>query len=322
MKTFKKMLFCVDPDLTDVDLVEHVARLAKTNHALVEVLHVIGDYPENMREWWNVHHPEELQAKIVNERQNFINGIIEKLKDAGVEHVDSALRWSKEGKVFLRIIHETMANHHELVIFSSRRRGKKGKMVFAKMMLESPATQLFRYCPCPLWIARGQQSSQQFKRVVAALKGEEGKIKCEGVNTRIMETATAIATAGGSELHIIHALPIYGGHGWDGSRLRPELVQYTEKLRGEICHKGNIADERIHLFVGSPADVIPDFVHADDLLVLGTTARVGLRQLIVGGTAEKILERVDCGVLAVKPDEFVSLVTVEEDHNALRSSPT
>ncbi|OQW95131.1 MAG: hypothetical protein BWK79_03515 [Beggiatoa sp. IS2] len=321
MKAFKKILFCVDPDLTDVDLVEHVAQIAKANHALVEVLHVIGDYPENMREWWNVHHPEELQAKIVNERQNFINGIIERLKDADVEHVDSALRWSKEGKVFLRIIHEVIVNHHELVIFSSRRRGKKGKMVFAKMMLESPATQLFRYCPCPLWIARGQ-STQPFKRVVAALNGKEGKVKCEGINTHIMETATAIAASGDSELHIIHALPIYGGYGWDGSRLRPELVQYTEKLRGEICRKGSIDDDRIHLFVGSPADVVPDFVRADDLLVLGTTAQVGLRQLIVGGTAEKILERVDCGVLAVKPDEFVSLVTVEEDHGALHNPPT
>lgn len=45
-----------------------------------------------------------------------------------------------------------------------------------------------------------------------------------------------------------------------------------------------------------------------ELVVMGTVARTGLPGFIIGDTAEKALTTVDCSVLAVKPDSFVSPV--------------
>ena len=41
--------------------------------------------------------------------------------------------------------------------------------------------------------------------------------------------------------------------------------------------------------------------HAD-LVVLGTRGRTGLREMLIGTTAEKIVANAPCSILAVKPD--------------------
>jgi nucleotide-binding universal stress UspA family protein len=43
-----------------------------------------------------------------------------------------------------------------------------------------------------------------------------------------------------------------------------------------------------------------------DLIVIGTVGRNGIEGLLLGNTAEKVLDHCDCSVLTVKPDGFVS----------------
>ncbi len=45
-------------------------------------------------------------------------------------------------------------------------------------------------------------------------------------------------------------------------------------------------------------------VHAT-LVVLGTNGKTGLREMLIGTTAEKIVQHTPCSILAVKPDGFV-----------------
>ena len=64
---------------------------------------------------------------------------------------------------------------------------------------------------------------------------------------------------------------------------------------------------------GEPDAVILDFVVGEgiDLVVMGTVARGGIAGLLIGNTAERILRKLPCSVLAVKPDGFVSPVGLE-----------
>jgi nucleotide-binding universal stress UspA family protein len=45
---------------------------------------------------------------------------------------------------------------------------------------------------------------------------------------------------------------------------------------------------------------------------MGTIARTGVSGLVMGNTAETILDQITCSVLAVKPANFVSSVTLDE----------
>ena len=80
--------------------------------------------------------------------------------------------------------------------------------------------------------------------------------------------------------------------------------------------KLQLTDDHIHLIAGNPVSVIPEFIQEKgiDLIIIGTVAkRRSIPALIIGNTAEKIMDHLECGVLAVKPDGFVSLVTLEEE---------
>jgi len=46
-------------------------------------------------------------------------------------------------------------------------------------------------------------------------------------------------------------------------------------------------------------------VHNIHLLVMGTIGRGGIRGIMIGNTAERLLPEVHCSVLAVKPPDFV-----------------
>jgi nucleotide-binding universal stress UspA family protein len=70
----------------------------------------------------------------------------------------------------------------------------------------------------------------------------------------------------------------------------------------------NRLSTKVHFIKGDPGQVIPSFAteHRIDVLVIGTIGRSGTSGLIIGNTAEKVLNQLQCSVLALKPPGFVS----------------
>lgn len=56
---------------------------------------------------------------------------------------------------------------------------------------------------------------------------------------------------------------------------------------------------------GEPSLAIPELCTREDadLLICGTVARHGFTSIVLGNTAERILNRVDCSVLALTPGQ-------------------
>ena len=46
-------------------------------------------------------------------------------------------------------------------------------------------------------------------------------------------------------------------------------------------------------------------------IMMGTVGRTGIPGFIMGNTAETVLNRIDCSVLAIKPEGFVTPVRLE-----------
>ena len=71
--------------------------------------------------------------------------------------------------------------------------------------------------------------------------------------------------------------------------------------------------KNIHCQKGDPGQVVPVFVKNNkiDLIIMGTVARTGIQGFLIGNTAESILEKVNCSVMAVKPDKFISPVITD-----------
>ena len=75
-----------------------------------------------------------------------------------------------------------------------------------------------------------------------------------------------------------------------------------------------ISPHGVHLLPGDRVQAIPDFAlqRGIDLIVMGTVGRTGVSGVVMGNTAEKVLRRVRCSVLAVKPHTFISPVKLDD----------
>ncbi len=91
----------------------------------------------------------------------------------------------------------------------------------------------------------------------------------------------------------------------DDQRLWLDRLLQHHLPRGLRCKR--------HLLRGDPGEVIPRLVgeRRIDLVVMGTVARTGVPGLIIGNTAERVLDQIGCSVLAVKPEGFITPVTLQ-----------
>ncbi len=316
MRQFKKLLLCTHPEITSADIVDFAAKIALSSEAEVKVFHVIGGYPENLEEWWNVHNPQQLHDEIQKEREIFVDGIVNHLRELGVEKLSSEVRWGTEA---IETTKETIRNQHDLVMTTAR-----DKSEIKKRLTECPSRDLYLMCPCALWIAQQGRVSQWTQHVIAALPRVSEPLEPGNLTGKILDYAAAVAKSTDSSLYIVHALPKYGGTQLKGIyKQEGDLSEFVDELRDNclsncqpIVENYGITLERnqIHILVGNPTTVIPEFIHdkGADLIVMGTTPRGGIPSLLHGSTAEKVLHEVNSSILAIKPDDFISPVKVED----------
>ncbi|HBE93283.1 MAG TPA: universal stress protein UspA, partial [Gammaproteobacteria bacterium] len=123
----------------------------------------------------------------------------------------------------------------------------------------------------------------------------------------------------GAELHVVHAHQEYDaitlehlGVDVDGIEER-SLALHRQGL-DRLLTNLSVAETRRHLVLGPPEEVIPKLISREgiELIVMGTVARIGIQGLLIGNTAERILDSVDCSVLAIKPTGFETPVTLED----------
>ena len=307
MSPFKKILLCVHPEITDPNVVDHAARVARKYKSAVRVMHTISDYPEDIGEWWNVQNPEALRRRIVEERQEYLDGITEFLDDLGVEDKDSRIRW---GQPTLEIIREVLESEHDLVIITASQRSH-----FTKKMLDCPSLELMRHCPATIWVAQGK-IEKRYQRIGVALGDYKGDIRCDGVNARAFETAVLVANAEKAEFHVIHALPLYGvdNNRIDKDRLARTLRDKHQMIKdrcGSMLEGAELElpDERIHIPVGSPPALqIKKVVEKQmiNLMVMGSTMSYADVGISLGNTSEKVFTHAKVSMVSVKPPGFSS----------------
>ncbi|MCA9623433.1 MAG: universal stress protein [Myxococcales bacterium] len=176
---------------------------------------------------------------------------------------------------------------------------------------------LMRKCPLPVWAVR--RDSRRPRRVMAAVDVPLDGKDDDGLNHRVLQLALTFTPPSAAPLTVMHAWSLWGEHMLAApGRMRPdelaEALADTERehkraleavVEAESVDLGSV---RLELVKGDATFVVPRVVARKkiDLLVMGTVARTGLPSLLMGNTAERILNQVTCSVIAVKPPHFVS----------------
>jgi len=231
------------------------------------------------------------------------------------------------GVQFTEIIREVLRNQHDLLVKPCE------SLEWLDQIFGSEDMHLLRKCPCPLWLIK-PTVPKTYRCILAAVDVNDSypelelKSRCL-LNEHIVELATSMALADFSELHIVHAWEAIGESELRGSFMHmPEekVTAYVEEVRRKreanlerlmLKVTGDLGQEAldylkpgVHLVKGWERKVIPVLAKQveADLVVMGTVSRTGVPGLIMGNTAESILNQLECSVLAIKPVDFVSPV--------------
>ena len=156
---------------------------------------------------------------------------------------------------------------------------------------------MLRNAPCPVLLVRSDQPWQQGK-VLAAVTLEREDREHELLNSAIVTQAQHLVQLTGAELHLVSATPEI-----------PNLAQVLRLLEEEaesdnnalVAKRFGVEPEHVHLQHGQAKSVIIDTVKQlqPDVLIMGTTARRGIGGVLLGNTAEKVLDEVEIDTLTV-----------------------
>ena len=85
------------------------------------------------------------------------------------------------------------------------------------------------------------------------------------------------------------------------------VTEQPKEATQKWARKFNVHDDHTHLAEGDAEAVIPDLAQEieTDLIVVGTIGRDGLSGVLIGNTAEALLDKVGGDVLVIKPNDGV-----------------
>ncbi|MHA1165717.1 MAG: universal stress protein [Alphaproteobacteria bacterium] len=319
MKRFRNILYVADPVVEQGEAFERAVTLAENTGARLTIAEVNEPIPSFVTRKT----PYKLREIVTKHRESELKKMCQSVgRRIKIEAM------ILEGKFFLEIVREVLRNGRDLVI-----KPAEGGSVIGRLF-GSNDLHLLRKCPCPVWLIKLSED-HSYRSIMAAVdfnEDDESEVT-EALNRQILELAMSLAHSEDSELHVCHAwyppyedmMKIRSGMSDEEVKAYVEeeyalhkrsldrLMGQAKKWTGEEIYES--VRPKMHLGKGDARNVIPELareLHAD-LVVMGTVARTGIPGLLIGNTAETILDQLDCSVLAVKPPGFVSPVTLERE---------
>ena len=323
MKRFKNILFVADPELNGGDAFERAVMLAQSNQAKLTVVSIVDELPIWAYEEFQGVSMLAVQDSIINKRLLQLDKMLSSIGDK--ISINSKVL---SGVDFLVLIQEVLSQNIDLLIKTADEEGIMDRIFTSSDM------HLLRKCPCPVWLIK-PSGKGNYKKIMAAVDFDAFNVKAgdDELNRQILEMSSALALSDFSELHIVHVWDAYGESSMrSGLAYQPEAYvnAYVErtlsshqnllnKLVADFVTKGgkdmlDYLKPKVHLVKGCAKDKIPETVkeYDIDLIIMGTVGRTGIPGFIMGNTAETVLNRIDCSVLAIKPNGFVTPVSLEE----------
>lgn len=304
MERFKKILCYVGGQADPAPAIANAAGLAERNKAALTLVDALPESTEGP--WLTIPGKPELEQLIVASRTQELEEMAMPLRERGLR-VDTAVT---TGSPFVELIRRVVTDGHDLVVktaqnFQNRLPG----------LLGTTALHLMRKCPVPVWVVH-PSPPKRFGRVVAAVDLSLDAPGNDALSLKVLKLASSLAATRDSELQVVHAWWLYSEGLLRSRRINmppAEVDAILRETRGaaegaldalvERADLGNIRSE-VLLTKGQPEDVIRRYASEADIVVMGTLSRTNVAGLLIGNTAERILQNVDTSVLAVKPEGF------------------
>ncbi|MEZ6053557.1 MAG: universal stress protein [Planctomycetaceae bacterium] len=304
MQTFNNILVVTDTRLDAHPILDEAVKLARCNAATVKIVDVVPEFPWTARQYGG------LRELLGSDMQARLDALASPIRGMGVE-VETKVLW---GKTSVEIIREVLRGQHDLVL-----RVAEGLDSQQKDLLGATGRRLLSDCPCAVWLI-ASDDIPEYKHVVGCVDISTGHELDIELNEKVYDLASAIGYQHQARTSIVHAWGMQFEQFLERRIARRDFNEMLNQRREHVealfdeflkSHGRNCRDPDIQLLKDDPVFAIPSFVKEQsvDLIVMGTLARSSLMGLLIGNTAERILGEINCSVLAIKADCFVSPIT-------------
>lgn len=175
--------------------------------------------------------------------------------------------------------------------------------------------ELVRHSPVPLLLVKSPRPYRQ-PSVLVALDPRHAFSKPLKLDSQLLRAGLLLSRRLHGRLHAVHAyVPVPVGFvpadamALSGQALR-QIEQHSaraaEAAFERVLKGSHIPASRRHLLGRHPIDAILQASRASRsaIVVMGAVSRSGLKRLLIGNTAERMLDELRCDVLIVKPAGF------------------
>lgn len=285
------------------------AALAKAAGATVELFHVI-DEPDPGRSY-----PESATLETVESQRTALVAKCEaRLQrfacDPSLRGVEFSCAAVWDLPPYNAIVRRAHATHADLVIAATQ-----GHRFGARLVLRNTDWELIRHCPVPLLLVKSPRP--YYKPVVlAAVDPFHAHAKPADLDTRLLRAAGQFAQLLNGKVHVFHAYkPLLTVDTVPLAAAPPVMLPpAAEEARGEevrrvvnsLAQSVGIPRTRRHIHMGEVAAELRAVTRRTGtaLVVMGAVSRSAVARFFIGNTAERVLDKLGCDVLIVKPSGF------------------
>jgi nucleotide-binding universal stress UspA family protein len=316
---WRRLLVYVDDPQQETQLLQQAASLAQHWQAELHLLMVMDQRELNHL----ARASEQSPAQVEQLARQHLLSVLQPL----LQSLSCPAEFSLQcGRPFLEILRYVDRHQIDLVFkaTSQHHRWQRG-------LLCSLDQHLLRKCPAAVWL-QPLSASPDGNNIIASVDFADADSQerdlLDDLNQRVLSAAACLAETWTLPLQLIHA--------WDApaadvirywvddpqaddhaARYASSCEQRAKQGLGELAdgvqrhHSG--LDCREVLRRGDARQVIAEQTQMLNprVLIMGTVGRSHLAGLLIGNTAEDVLNQVSCAVLALKPSDFVCPITLE-----------
>ncbi len=293
----QRLLVVIDPSQQEQPALQRAVWLARQTGASLELL--LCEYQSALEHGglFSADASDQARTALLQERQEWLETLAAPLRSAGLL-VQLSLRWGKP--LDQQVLAHVAANPPDLLFKAARNHG-----LFRRLFLSNSCWQLIRNCPVPVWLVHhGEWSGHN--RLCAALDPLHSADKPAALEHQLLSASRELSVQLGLEPYYLHCYePLPRTLVFD-SALIADYTEYEQQCYeqhrqafADLLAPYAIAHHNSHLIKGYAEAVIPTFIreHAIDLLLMGAVSRGHIETALIGNTAERVLEEVDCDLL-------------------------
>ena len=287
--SFKKIICPIDFSPGSQQAMSTAARLATRLDAELELVHavyvtlmVMGGVPPIS--------PELVQQQMDDAARD-LESAARDARSRGVKRVTTKL---VSGQPWQRIVELAEVDTGELMVI-----GTHGRSGVARVLLGSVAEKVVRHAPCSVLVVHPHDDAKPFLRVLCPLDASDA---ADGTASRAAELVEP-----GGVLALLHVVEL-----WSSYFEAPQAIELVDELRARAAGTLDAHADRLRatttmpvttrVLAGNPGAETLLLLDKEpfDLVVMGSHGRTGIKRLVLGSVAEKIVRHAPCPVLVVR----------------------